>query len=94
LNRRQTLIAAALVCVALALSWSWWQDGRPVPVVDGAASRLPCISYAPSAQPGDSRSGLTTAQIRRDLELLATRTRCVRTYTVSEGFDQVPAVAR
>jgi glucan 1,3-beta-glucosidase len=36
---------------------------------------------------------VTAAQIRVDLALLAQRTNCVRTYTVSEGFDQVPAVA-
>jgi glucan 1,3-beta-glucosidase len=37
---------------------------------------------------------VTREEIRRDLELLAGRTGCVRTYTVSEGFDEVPAVAR
>ena len=36
---------------------------------------------------------MTTVQLRKDLALLAKRTHCVRTYTVSEGFDQVPAVA-
>jgi glucan 1,3-beta-glucosidase len=33
-------------------------------------------------------------QLRKDLALLSQRTGCIRTYTVSEGFDQVPAVAR
>jgi exo-beta-1,3-glucanase (GH17 family) len=89
-----TTIAAALVCLAFALALSWWQQARPVPLVDGTASRLPCISYAPSRQGGDSRSGVTTAQLREDFALLSGRTDCVRTYTVSDGFDQVPAVAR
>ena len=37
--------------------------------------------------------GLTAAQLRTDLSLLAKRTHCVRTYTLAEGFDPVPAVA-
>ncbi len=89
-RRRPTIIAAALMCLALALTGSWWREARPVPIADGAVTRLPCISYAPSNDGGDARTGVTTAQLRKDLALLARRTRCVRTYTVSEGFDQVP----
>ena len=64
-----------------------------MPLADGVTSKLPCVSYAPSSQGGDSRRGVSTVQLRKDLTLLAKRTQCVRTYTVSEGFDQVPAVA-
>ena len=64
-----------------------------MPLADGVTSKLPCVSYAPSSQGGDSRRGVTTAQLRKDLALLAKRTHCVRTYSVSEGFDQVPTVA-
>ena len=90
--RRDSLVAVALVCLALALIVAWWRDARPVSVTDGVTARLPCVSYAPSKQSGDSLSGVTVEQLRRDLALLTTRTHCVRTYTVSEGFDQVPAV--
>jgi glucan 1,3-beta-glucosidase len=87
---------AALLLVGLALvtSWGWWRDAQPVDVVDGAGSRLPCVSYAPSRHDGAARRPLTEAQVRHDLALLAQRTGCVRTYTVSEGFDRVPGVAQ
>jgi len=57
------------------------------------AGRLQCISYAPSADPGADPRGVTLEKIRADLALLARRTGCVRTYTVSGGFDRVPEVA-
>ena len=89
-------LAAALLCLGLWAGWGWWQDGTPVQVTPATASgaKLPCVSYAPSRQSGRGRSVLTVEQLRRDLALLATRTGCVRTYTVSEGYDRVPEVAR
>jgi glucan 1,3-beta-glucosidase len=92
------LALALLVVASLATAWSWWHDARPVPLADGAASKLPCLSYAPSGgmrrrAPG-AAIDITTEQLRSDLAVLSTRTRCVRTYTVAGGFDQVPAVAR
>ena len=89
-------VATALLCLGLWAGWSWWQDGTPEQVTRASASgtRLPCVSYAPSRQSGHERSGLTIEQLRRDLALLATRTGCIRTYTVSEGYDRVPEVAR
>ena len=76
------------------LAWGSWRDGTPVLVEPAPPQRLPCVSYAPSQQVGHARDGLTTARLRHDLALLSRRTACIRTYTVSEGFDQVPAVAR
>ena len=87
-------LALALALAALALLWSWWRDAQPVAVVDGPATQLQCISYAPSGGRYRPQSPVTPAEIRRDLAVLAQRTGCVRTYTVSDGFDQVPAVAR
>jgi glucan 1,3-beta-glucosidase len=86
--------AVLLLCFGLWAVWSWWDAGTPVRVPGAASARLPCISYAPSRQEGPARVGLTVAQLRKDLALLSKRTSCIRTYTVSEGFDQVPAVAR
>ena len=89
-------LAAALLFLGLWAGWGWWQDGTPVQVTRAAASgtKLPCVSYAPSRQSGHERGGLAVQQLRRDLALLATRTGCIRTYTVSEGYDRVPEVAR
>jgi glucan 1,3-beta-glucosidase len=88
-----TRLVVALALAALASLWSWWLDARPVPIADGAATRLQCVSYAPSG--GDYRPlrRVTPGQLQRDLAVLAKRTSCIRTYTVSDGFDQVPAVA-
>jgi glucan 1,3-beta-glucosidase len=90
----RTTAAVLLLCFGLWATWSWWDAGTPVRVPGAANARLPCISYAPSRQEGPARTGLTVAQLRKDLALLSQRTDCIRTYTVSEGFDQVPAVAR
>ena len=86
--------AVALALAALLLLWSWWRDAQPVPIADGPAARLQCLSYAPSGGRYQPLEPVTREEIRRDLALLAARTGCVRTYTVSDGFDQVPAVAR
>ena len=86
--------AVALALAALLLLWSWWRDAQPVPIADGPAARLQCISYAPSGGQYRPLQPVTREQIRRDLTVLAARTGCVRTYTVSDGFDVVPTVAR
>jgi exo-beta-1,3-glucanase (GH17 family) len=87
-------LAVALVGAALALLAGWWLDAQPVPVADGTTGRLQCISYAPSDAGVRHPRGVTREQLQRDLALLAQRSNCVRTYTVSEGFAQVPEVAR
>ena len=87
-------LAVAVVGTALALLGGWWLDAQPVPVADGTPGRLRCISYAPSAAGTRNPRGVTREQLHRDLALLAQRTDCVRTYTVADGFDQVPAIAR
>ncbi|HSW33131.1 MAG TPA: hypothetical protein VLH36_05890 [Steroidobacteraceae bacterium] len=87
-------LAVALVATALALLGGWWLDAQPVPVADGTTGRLQCISYAPSDAGTRNPRGVTREQLHRDLALLAQRTDCVRTYTVADGFDQVPAIAR
>ena len=87
-------LAVALVGAALALLGSWWLDAQPVPVAAGTTGRLQCISYAPSAAGSRNPRGVTREQLQRDLALLAQRTNCVRTYTVSDGFALVPEIAR
>ena len=90
----KSVTAVVLALVAAALLWSWWRDAQPVAIADGPAARLQCVSYAPSGGQYQPLRPVTREEIQRDLALLAARTSCVRTYTVSDGFDQVPAVAR
>jgi len=87
-------LVVAVVATALALLGGWWLDAQPVPIADGTSGRLQCISYAPSDAGARNPGGVTREQLQRDLALLAQRTDCVRTYTVADGFDQVPAIAR
>lgn len=87
-------LAVGIVGTALVLLGGWWLDAQPVPIADGTTGRLHCISYAPSAAGTRNPRGVTREQLHRDLALLAQRTDCVRTYTVADGFDQVPAIAR
>ncbi|MCL4184139.1 MAG: hypothetical protein KJ011_11915 [Burkholderiaceae bacterium] len=80
----------------------WIAQGWPQRVAEpGAAAgdeRIACLSYAPFRRPGqtplDPTARVSRAQIEADLRILATRTGCVRTYSVDQGLDQVPAVAR
>jgi glucan 1,3-beta-glucosidase len=93
--------AAVLVLAAAgaAATVAWWVAGaQPVTVVDAPAARLPCVSYAPFRMPGQSPlvagARASAAQMDADLAALARLTRCVRTYSVDEGLDAVPRLAR
>ncbi len=72
----------------------WWRDARPVAPGDAPAGRLECLSYAPSGAGATMPRDVAPARIRADLASLAAITGCVRTYTVSDGFDAVPGIAR
>ncbi|HWJ06350.1 MAG TPA: hypothetical protein VNS57_11265 [Steroidobacteraceae bacterium] len=87
-------LTLVLLVLGAWLAWGTWRDGTAALVEPAPPQRLPCVSYAPSQQAGHARDGLTTERLRTDLALLSRRTTCIRTYTVSEGFDQVPVVAR
>jgi exo-beta-1,3-glucanase (GH17 family) len=92
---------AILALAALGALWSiaWWTaDARPAPIVDAPVDRLPCVSYAPFRKPGESPlvkgERASVAQIDADLAALVAVTRCVRTYSVDQGLDEVPRLAR
>jgi exo-beta-1,3-glucanase (GH17 family) len=89
------LLLSALLLPALAFAlWLWWRDGLPRAVVDAPSGQLDCVSYSPAARTGALDATVDRSILVRDLTLLAQRFRCVRIYTVSEGMDQVPALAR
>ena len=96
-----SLVLWALVCVALAAFW--WLRAQPtslaaVPETVGKSAPLDCLSYSPfrfpEVNPFIPSSAVDRARIEADLRLLRPLTRCVRTYGISQGLDQVPAVAR
>ncbi len=87
----------ALACLGLFLAWQL----RPVAMHDlqlAEGERLKCVSYAPYRKPGqtpfDESLMISREQIVDDLTALARMTECVRLYSVDQGLDQVPEVAR
>jgi len=90
---RPWVLPILFAVLALGLAAAWWRDGRPVALPDAPTARLACISYSPSGAVDGMPKNVTAAKIRADLAVLAHRYDCVRTYTVSDGMDQVPAIA-
>lgn len=86
-----------LLLVSLAVVWQWQQ---PQPVVDAPQTTPPvqCVSYAPYYKPGMTpmrpETFIDPLQIEQDLKALSAITRCVRTYSVSQGLDYVPKAAQ
>jgi exo-beta-1,3-glucanase (GH17 family) len=92
---RQSALLALFAGLSLLCLWLWWRDGHPVALRDAPAGKLDCVSYTPSHdQPLTPTIQVQRAQIEHDLALLAGRFRCVRIYSVGNGIDQVPQVAR
>jgi exo-beta-1,3-glucanase (GH17 family) len=78
----------------------WWWIATPVnlarPPID-ASTRLECVSYAPfrgTQNPLDPSLRVSAEQIAEDFAQLAKITNCVRTYSVDNGLDMVPALAQ
>ena len=95
--RRGLLLAAVFAATLAALSHGW-RMGVPQPIAEPGAERLECVSYAPFRRPGetpfDAAAFVDEARIETDLRLIAARSGCVRTYSVSQGLDAVPRVAQ
>jgi glucan 1,3-beta-glucosidase len=95
-------LTTALACyaaTAIAIGFAWWWLGAPVrlppsPLADGG--KLSCVSYAPfrgNQDPLVETTHVDAAQIDEDLTLLSRYTDCIRTYSIENGLDQVPAIA-
>jgi exo-beta-1,3-glucanase (GH17 family) len=90
----------ALLAVSLSfIAGVWWWIAQPInlsrPPID-ASTRLDCVSYAPfrgQQNPLDPGMRVPDQQIAEDLAQLSRITNCVRTYSVDNGVDRVPALA-
>lgn len=90
----------ALLLLSLgAIAAAWWWIATPINLarapIDPAAKLL-CVSYAPfrdAQTPLVPTTQIPTEQMAEDLAQLAKITDCVRTYSVENGLDQVPALA-
>lgn len=87
-----TVLALYFALAAGALG-AWWWAGLPRELPDATSDRLHCMSYTPPAGQHDRDGTVPDARIEADLKILATRTNCVRTYSVMHGLERVPAVA-
>ncbi|MBO0717867.1 MAG: beta-(1-6) glucans synthase, partial [Rhizobiales bacterium] len=95
-------LAAALACyaaTAIAIGFAWWWLGSPIrlpPSPLAAGGKLACVSYAPfrgGQDPLVETTHVDAAQIDEDLTLLSRYTDCIRTYSIENGLDQIPAIA-
>src|ERR1700760_781745 len=90
----------ALLLISLgAIAAAWWWMATPIVLsrapIDPSAKLL-CVSYAPfrgNQTPLVSTTRITAEQIAQDLAQLAKISDCVRTYSIENGLDQVPALA-
>jgi exo-beta-1,3-glucanase (GH17 family) len=87
-----------LLATAAVIAAAWWWLGRPVALPAAAADpgRIQCLSYAPfraDQSPLVETTRVEAWQIEEDLAKLARLTGCVRTYSIENGLDQVPAIA-
>lgn len=77
----------------------WWWLATPIVLVRAPIdpnAKLQCVSYAPfrdAQTPLVPTTHIDTEQIAQDLAQLAKITDCVRTYSIENGLDQVPALA-
>jgi len=77
----------------------WWWLATPITLVRAPIdpnAKLQCVSYAPfrgAQTPLVESTRISTEQIAEDLAQLAKVTDCVRTYSIANGLDQVPALA-
>jgi exo-beta-1,3-glucanase (GH17 family) len=90
----------ALLLLSLgAIAAVWWWLATPINLARAPIdpnAKLQCVSYAPFR--GDQTPLLLTThiapeQIALDLAQLAKISDCVRTYSIENGLDQVPALA-
>ena len=90
----------ALLVISLSLIAAvWWWLGAPIRLarapIDPAA-KLECVSYAPfrgEQTPLVATTEIPPEQIAEDLAQLATISKCVRTYSIENGLDRLPALA-
>ncbi|MEO8935564.1 MAG: hypothetical protein ABI277_17995 [Burkholderiaceae bacterium] len=91
-------ILLLLVLASVAAATYWIRLGVPQEMAAAPTGRISCVSYAPYRKPGESPFTpgyvVSPARIDEDLKALSRRFDCVRTYSVGQGLDQVPAIAR
>jgi len=95
---KRVLVSIILAAGALTSILYWWNLSQPVTLVDALTDHLSCVSYSPFHKPGqtpfDREISISTEQIEADLTALARRFDCVRTYSLTQGMQEVPRLAQ
>ena len=95
---RRTPLALLLISLS-AIAAVWWWLATPINLARAPIdpnAKLLCVSYAPfrdSQTPLVPTTHIAPEQIAQDLAQLAKISDCVRTYSIENGLDQVPALA-
>jgi glucan 1,3-beta-glucosidase len=82
-----------------AIAAVWWWLATPITLARAPidpADKVQCVSYAPfrgEQSPLEPWTHIEAEQIEQDLRQLKDITDCVRTYSLENGLDQVPAIA-
>ena len=86
---------AAMVLFAVCLHAGLWAMLRGEAVAPSVEGPLASVSYAPFDRSADAQGGSVAKaeQIRSDLAILAPLTRAVRTYSSTDGAEQVAGIA-
>lgn len=93
---RAILLIVAFALTSLVAYGGWGLHGRPQTMPDVPDGKMRCTSYAPyrdGQSPFVEGMVIPAWQIEEDLTILSKRFDCVRTYSVNQGLDQVPAIA-
>jgi glucan 1,3-beta-glucosidase len=94
----RTPLALLLICLG-AIAAVWWWLATPITLARAPIdpnAKLLCVSYAPfrdTQTPLLLTTRIAPEQIAEDLAQLAKISDCVRTYSIENGLDQVPAQA-
>src|SRR5580704_1718904 len=90
----------ALLLLSLgSIAAVWWWLATPITLSRASIdpnAKLLCVSYAPfrgEQTPLSPATHISAGQISEDLAQLAKISECVRTYSIENGLDQVPALA-
>jgi exo-beta-1,3-glucanase (GH17 family) len=90
---------ALLLISLIAIGGVWWWLATPITLARAPIdpnAKLLCVSYAPFREgqtPLVTTTHIAPEQIAQDLAQLAKISDCVRTYSIENGLDQVPALA-
>src|SRR5260370_29633062 len=90
----------ALLLISLGMIAAvWWWLATPITLARAPIdpnAKLLCVSYAPFREgqtPLVTTTHIDREQIAQDLAQLAKISDCVRTYSIENGLEQVPALA-